>query len=217
MLFKKAMHVLGKIRFLILIKLVLCIPLFVTAQTHTVSGTVMDDQGKPVSGASVTIKGTTTGTKTDETGKFSISAAPNSILLVSSVGYEAVEQNTRNQADVNVILKPASGSLEEVMVVGYGTQKKINMTGSVATVSSKELNNRPVTNLSSALGGLAAGVNVRQSSGDPRSDGASITIRGVATLSTTSALVLVDGVISSMDGVNPNDVESISVLKDAAS
>ncbi|HMR81486.1 MAG TPA: TonB-dependent receptor [Niabella sp.] len=211
------MHVLCLLRFWVLVGATFLLPLFLHAQGNKISGTVLDDQGKPIAGASVLVKNTSVGTNTNDEGTFSINAAPNSVLVISSVGYETLEQNVGTQQDVTVVLKSAQAAMDEVVVVGYGTQKKVNLTGSVATVSAKQLADRPITNVSSAIGGLMPGVFVRQGSGDPRGDGANIQIRGTGTLSSTGPLVLVDGVIGSMDAVNPNDIESVSVLKDAAS
>ncbi|MFT4204160.1 MAG: SusC/RagA family TonB-linked outer membrane protein [Chitinophagaceae bacterium] len=194
-----------------------CLPFLSQAQVKEIHGVVTDSTGKPLPDISFQVRGGKPLGVTDASGRFSASVDKGTTLLFTSVSYNDLSLAIDDRSDYAVVLSSKPSELNEVVVVGYGTQKKINMTGSVATVSSRDLENRPVTNVSSALGGLAAGVNVRQSSGDPRSDGATITIRGVATLSTTSALVLVDGIISSMDAVNPSDVESISVLKDAAS
>jgi len=102
-------------------------------------------------------------------------------------------------------------------VVGYATQKKVNLTGAVSTITAKQIEDRPITNLSTSLAGLLSGVSVQQGSGQPGSDGASITVRGRGTLSGSSPLIIIDGVIGALDAVNPQDVESVSVLKDAAS
>lgn len=192
-------------------------PVLLFAQAKKITGTVTDENGKPVSSASITIRNKNGGTTTDDAGKFSISAIPGDVLVISSVNSEPAIVTVGSQPSVQISLKSKSGVIDDIVVVGYATQKKTDMTGSVSTISAKELDNRPVTNLSSALAGLATGVFVKQSSGAPGSDGASLTIRGVGTLSSTSVLVLVDGVISSMDAVNPNDVESVTILKDASS
>jgi len=193
------------------------LPLFLFAQTKTVTGTVKDENNKPVAGASVSIKNKNTGTVTDESGTFSINATAGDVLLISGINLETVELAVGEQSQLSITLKAKATELTDVVVVGYATQKKVNMTGSVSAVSPKQIENRPVTNISSSLAGLAPGVYVRQGSGKPGSDGASILIRGTGTLSSNSPLILVDGIISSMDAVNPLDVESISVLKDAAS
>ncbi|HTJ14018.1 MAG TPA: TonB-dependent receptor [Dinghuibacter sp.] len=191
-------------------------PQLLRAQSKNVSGVVTDEAGKPIPYVSVLIKGKTSGAQTDETGHFTISVPRGAILVFSSINYETIEQ-TAGDGVLTVTLKAKGAGMSDVVIVGYGTQKKVDLTGSVSTVSSKELDNRPVTNVSSSLAGLASGVYVHQTSGQPGSDGASINIRGVGTLSSTSALVVVDGIVSSMDAVNPSDIESISILKDAAS
>ncbi|HEY8972302.1 MAG TPA: SusC/RagA family TonB-linked outer membrane protein, partial [Puia sp.] len=192
-------------------------PALLSAQTRTVSGTVKDINGAPLPGVSVTIKGTSSGTQTDAAGHFSINAAKGVRLLFSSVNFEPRELVVGDGSDYTISLKPVSSDLSDVVVIGYGSQKKVDLTGSVATISSKELASRPVTNISSSLAGLSPGMYVSQGSGTPGKDGANITIRGVGTLSSTSVLVLIDGITGSMDDVNPADVESITVLKDAAS
>jgi TonB-linked SusC/RagA family outer membrane protein len=195
----------------------LFLPSLLFSQTKTVTGTVKDENGQPVSGVSVTIKGREVGTTTDKAGNFSIAALSSDVLSFSLISYELREIPVGQQTAINISLKPENSNLSDVVVVGYATQKKVNLTGSLTTINAKELESRPVTNVSSALAGLAAGVYVRQGSGTPGGDGASITIRGVGTLSSTSVLVVVDGIVSSMDAVNPVDIESITVLKDAAS
>lgn len=193
------------------------VPALIFAQTKMVTGTIKDETGKPVEGVSVVIKTGNGGTTSDQFGKFSLNASANTVLIFSAVNFESKEITIGNQQTLIVQLKSKNAVLSDVVVIGYGTQKKIDLTGSVATVSAKELENRPTTNVSSSLAGLVPGMYVRQNSGSPGGDGASITIRGIGTLSSTSALVLVDGINSSMDAVNPADVESITVLKDAAS
>jgi TonB-linked SusC/RagA family outer membrane protein len=195
----------------------LLVPALLWAQVRTVAGTVTDDTGKPVSGASVTIKNASTGTATDDEGKFSIQAATGNVLVISSVNYEPQEITIRNQSELPITLKSKSAALTDVVVVGYATQRKVNLTGSVASVSGKQLQDRPITNVSTAISGLMPGVFVRQASGDPRGDGAAVQIRGTGTLSSSAPLVLIDGIIGVLDAVNPLDIESISVLKDAAS
>ncbi|MCX6337886.1 MAG: TonB-dependent receptor plug domain-containing protein, partial [Bacteroidetes bacterium] len=197
--------------------MVLCMPMILLAQTKKLSGTVNDENGKAIPDVSISIKNKTNGTKTDETGRFVIEAPTGATLVFTSVNHENQESVVGNSSTMAIVLKGKSSDLGDIVVVGYATQKKVNMTGSVATISSKQLENRPTTNLSSSLSGLSAGVYARQGSGQPGSDGASILIRGTGTLSSNSPLIIVDGIIGSMDAVNPVDVESISVLKDAAS
>lgn len=184
---------------------------------NTVSG-VVEDQFGPVAGANVVEKGTTNGTITDMDGKFTLEVASNSTLVVSYIGFIEQQVPVNNQKTFTINLKEDSKALEEVVVVGYGTQKKVNLTGSVSSVDfSEQALSRPITNVSNALAGLSAGVQVQQNSGAPGSDGSKIRIRGVGTLNNADPLVLIDGVEGSMDLVNPQDIESISVLKDAAS
>jgi len=207
----------GSIKWIMGLLAMILLPALLSAQTRTVSGTVKDITGTPLQGVSVTIKGQSSGTQTDAAGHFSINAAKGSRLVFSSVNFESREQVIGDEGNYIISLKSISSDLSDVVVIGYGSQRKVDMTGSVATISSKELASRPVTNISSSLAGLSPGMYVSQGSGTPGKDGASITIRGVGTLSSTSVLVLVDGITGSMDDVNPADVESITVLKDAAS
>lgn len=184
-----------------------------------ITGTVTDERNEPIIGANVIVKGTMNGVITDVDGNFSLSVSDNTVLQISYIGYIGQEIAVKNKTHVQITMREDSQNLEEIVVVGYGVQKKVNLTGSIATVSSKDIENRPVTNVSSSLAGMGANVYVRQSSSQPGSDGASIRVRGVGTLSSSyqAPIVLVDGIESSMDMVNPNDIESISILKDAAS
>lgn len=197
--------------------LLLLLPVFLNAQNKTITGTVKDESGVPVNAASVTVKGTVTGTTTNEQGSFSINAPAGATLEISAVDHETIEVKPGDQLNLSIVLRSRAGNLEDVVVVGYATQKKVNMTGAVSTISSADLTTRPVTNVSSALSGLASGVFVRQGSGKPGYDGATIRIRGVGSLNDSDPLVLIDGIIGTMDAVNPDDIQSISILKDAAS
>ncbi|TDE17213.1 SusC/RagA family TonB-linked outer membrane protein [Dyadobacter psychrotolerans] len=184
-----------------------------------ITGKVTDEKGESLPGVSVVLKGTQQGTVTDVDGKFKLSVADvtDKILVFSFVGYDPKEVEIGSQTNFSVNLTASTSTLNELVVVGYGEQKKVNLTGSVATIDSKSIESRPVTNLSSSLAGLGQGVYVRQGSGKPGDDGATIRIRGTGTLNDNSPLVLIDGIIGVMDAVNPNDVENISILKDAAS
>lgn len=188
------------------------------AQKLEVTGTVSDAQG-PMAGVNVIEKGTTNGVITDMNGKFSIRVEnENSILLFSFVGMEAQETGVKTQRNFSIVMSPVVDLLDEVAVVGYGIQKKVNLTGSVSTIDFEDqAESRPITNVSTALSGLAAGVQVMQGSSKPGSDNSTIRIRGTGTLNNSNPLVLVDGFEADMNNVNPNDIESISVLKDAAS
>ena len=184
----------------------------------SISGKVVDEKtGDPLPGVTVKIKGTNKGVSTNTMGLYTIDVANTGVTLVFSfVGYESQEAVAGPTAIINVVLKQLASNLNEAVVVGYGVQKRVNVIGAVATIDGRDLENRQVTNLSAALTGLASGVYVHQTTGRPGYDGASITVRGLGTTNNTSPLVVIDGIVGSMDAVNPNDVESISVLKDAA-
>ena len=183
-----------------------------------ITGTVVDQNDEPLIGVNVLEKGTTNGTITDFDGKFTLNVSPNSILVVSYIGYKEQQIAVNNKKSFTIRLEEDSEKVDEVVVVGYGTQKKVNLTGSISSVDfSDQALSRPITNVSNALAGLSAGVQVQQSSGNPGSDGSKIRIRGIGTLNNADPLVLIDGIEGSMDLVNPQDIENISVLKDAAS
>ena len=190
------------------------------AQSKTVSGTVLDKTGESVIGASVVVKGTTNGTITDFDGKFTLQNVPdNGTIQVSFVGYKTVDIQVKGQSTVKIILEEDTETLDEVVVVGYGVQKKSDVTGAMARVGSEELNTRPVNNAFEALQGKAAGVDIT-SSERPGTVG-SIRIRGNRSISASSdPLYVVDGVPLSAGGIetiNPRDIESIDILKDASS
>lgn len=186
-------------------------------QQQTIRGRVQDKDGRPIIGATVTIKGNQLTVTTDDNGLFEIvSTVQDPVLMFSYVGYQNIELPWNNEQDMSVTLQQLISDLEEVVIVGYGSQKRANVIGSVATVNASSIENRSVSTLSSSLAGLAAGVNVQTTTGKPGADGANILIRGTGTLNSTSPLVVIDGIVGSIDAVNPNDVESISILKDAA-
>lgn len=187
-------------------------------QPTTVRGTVTDQSGEPLPGVSIMVKGTTTGTLTNIDGQYTIHVSDgNAILVMSYIGFKTQEHKVGTQTNINVILEEMSSELDEVVVVGYGVQKKINLTGSVASADSKKLENRPVTNLSTSIAGLVPGVSVTQASGNPGSEDVTIRFRGTTSLTSSSPLVLVDGVVADMNVINNEDVETITFLKDAAS
>ncbi len=189
----------------------------ISQQQKSLKGTVNDALG-PVAGASVVVKGTTNGTVTDMDGNFVLDVNNGDILQVSFIGYVTQDIKYTGQATLTVNLVEDTQKLEEVIVVGYGTQKKVNMTGAVAQIDSKALENRPVQNVSTALQGTMPGVQVTSGGGRPGQDGGTIRVRGVGTLNTADPYILVDGIeTGTMNSVDPNDIESISVLKDAAS
>lgn len=189
------------------------------AQAKTITGVVSDEQNdERLTGVNVVVKGTTIGTITDIDGAFTLDIKEaDAVLVFSYLGYETLELRVPASGTMYVKIKESLTDLDEVVVVGYGTQKKVNLTGSVSIMKNEDLARRPVMRATSALQGLAAGVSVVQNSGQPGSDGATIRIRGVGTLNNSEALVLIDGIQGSLDGVDPNDIESISILKDAAS
>ena len=169
-------------------------------------------------GATVQIKGANISTQTDANGSFTISAPSNAKLVITSVGYSPEEVSVGNRSTINVQLRSSASELGEVVVVGYGTQRKSDLTGAVGTVNiAKSMTARPVTNVQELLASAVPGLNIAKSSGAPGS-GASINIRGISTIGGSSGvLILIDGFPGNIYSLNPNDVESISVLKDAAS
>ena len=185
---------------------------------HSIKGVVEDEFG-PVAGANVVEKGTTNGTITDMDGNFSLEVAPNSILVVSFIGYKEQQIPVNNQKNFTIKLAEDSQALDEVVVVGYGTQKKVNLSGSITSVNVGEMTeSRPLTSISTALAGTAPGVHIASTNNLPSNNGdAEITVRGQGTLNNSSPLVIIDGVEGSMSSVNPQDVETMTVLKDAAS
>lgn len=183
-----------------------------------VRGTVTDHTGMPLVGVNVVVKGTTIGTVTDIDGNFDLTNVPQgSILQFSYIGYK--NQEMKAQAKVTVALSEDNELLDEVVVVGYGTQKKVNMTGAVSSVKVGALDNRPVTNATNALAGLAAGLSVTNTGGSvPGLESPAIRIRGQGTLNNSDPLIVIDGMAgASISDINPQDIESISILKDAAS
>lgn len=191
----------------------------VAQQSKKITGTIVDESDIPVIGANIVVKGTTNGTVTDADGKFVLDNIPEgAIVVVSYIGYLDQEMPVSGRSVLNINLKEDTQKLDEVVVVGYGVQKKANLTGSVSTVKyGQELENRPITDPSQALSGKVTGVWVSQNSGAPGSDGATIRVRGYGTLNNTDPLVLIDGVEGRMAELAPNDIASITVLKDAAS
>lgn len=183
----------------------------------SVTGTVTDERGGPLPGVSIVVKGTTKGTTTDSDGKFQLDTGDGSIVLVFSfVGYKTQEETLQKQTNLSIQLQPDQSQLDEVIVVGYGTKRKENITGAVSQVSGAALTSRPITKLGQALQGLIPNLNITNADGNPNSD-PGINIRGTTSLSGGSPLVLVDGIQMDMNILNPIDIESITVLKDAAS
>ncbi len=202
----------------------------VLAQSRPISGKVTDVNGVPVPNASVVIKGSSSGTTTDADGNFSLSVPQGSTLVISSVGMTATEINTNDQTSISVTLVATNRDLQEVVVVGYGTQKRADLTGVVATVKGRDIENQPFTSVDKALQGQIAGLQSVAASGTPGANQA-ILIRGVSSITASNApLWVIDGIpvntgdasrltttANLLSTLNPNDIESISVLKDAAS
>ena len=188
-----------------------------TQQQRAVSGKVLDEQGEPLIGVTVKEQGTKNAAVTDMDGRFTLSISkPDAQLTFTYIGY--IDVTSRAADNMVIKMKEDRNELNEIVVVGYGTQKKVNLTGSVVSVDiAKETNSRPVTTVAQALQGMAAGLDILQGSGKPGAENFSVNIRGVGTMNDASPLVLVDGMEMSLSDVNPMDIESISVLKDAAS
>ncbi len=184
-----------------------------------VSGTITESSGSPLPGANVVIKGTTTGVVTDSEGRYTINVpGENTVLVFSFIGFATQEKTVGSDKNLNIVLSEDSQAIEEVVVVGYGVQKKVTVTGAVSSVKGSDLLKSPVPNLSSALTGRTSGVMTMQNSGQPGKDAVKIRVRGMGTLTDDSAgpLILVDGIERSFDQIDANEVESISVLKDAS-
>ncbi len=183
-----------------------------------IQGKIVNDKEEPLVGATITEKGTNNSTTTKEDGGFALNVAnEKSVLIISFVGYESKEVMVGNQTALTVQLVLQNRAMNEIVVVGYGTQRKGNLTGAVNTLKMDDLSSRPLTNTSVALQGQMPGVYALQMSGKAGGDAAVINIRGVGTLNNSDPLVLVDGFPASINDVNPMDIESVSVLKDAAS
>ena len=188
------------------------------AQSRSVSGKVLDEQQVPIIGAAVILAGGgSVGSVTDIDGNFALTVPSGDVTLnVTCLGYESKAVSVSNtQSMVTIILKEDSMMIDETVVVGYGTQKKVNLTGAITTVASKELENRTSHSLTNMLQGSVPGLNITTSSGTPGASG-SINIRGVTSINDAEPIVVIDGAIGDLDRVNPNDVQSISVIKDAA-
>ena len=204
-----------------LFTLMTCLVMFLApsswAQTTALSGTVTAEDGSPLPGVTVVIKGTSNGTITDFDGKYSLQLPEQTQTLVFSfVGMKTKEVNVEGRSVINVQLAEETIGLEEVVAVGYGVQKKVNLTGAVATMKGETITSKSASDVLSAMQGEMPGVAVLRSSGQPGSETSGIRIRGFSSVNSTSALVLIDGVEGDMTLLNPNDIESVSILKDAA-
>ena len=188
-----------------------------SAQNRRIDGQVLDEANTPVGGAVVLIKGSASiGTQTDLDGKFSLNASDDAVLTISCIGYVEQSVPVNGRTNLSIVLIEDKELLSEVVVVGYGTQKKVNLTGSVSQVKMDEvLGDRPVINAAAALQGAIPGLTV--SGGSSPSQSKSFSIRGDLSINGGSPLILIDNVEGDINSLNPNDIESVSVLKDAAS
>jgi len=190
----------------------------VAQQANKVTGIVKDTNGEPIIGANVTVKGQSIGTITDIDGRFVLDAPKDAVLQITYIGYVSQEVKVSGNKELNVVLKEDTETLDEVVVVGFGTQKKVNLTGAVGLATAKELESRPVTSATQALQGLVPGLQISTSTGELDKT-ADISIRGTGTIgegSSGAPLILIDGMEGDLNTVNPQDIENISVLKDAA-
>lgn len=186
-------------------------------QSKKITGTVVDQQGLSIPGAAVHVKGTTVGTVTDIDGKFELDVPADAVLVVSYIGMQTHEVHVGKKSVLDIILSESNIGLDEVVVVGYGTQKKATLTGSISSVGGDDLKKMAAVNLSNTLAGKTAGVIANTRSGEPGEDGATIQIRGQGTFGSTSPLIVVDGIADrSFSRLNPEDIESVSILKDAS-
>ena len=191
----------------------------VFAQQKTIKGIVVDATGEPLIGVNVSGKGTTIGIITDIDGKYTLEVPTNATLVFSYIGYRTQEHSVGNQTTINITLQEDTQNIDEVVVVGYGVQKKETVTGSVSTLKGDDLVKSPVANLSNAIAGKMSGVVTYQRSGEPGYDGATIRIRGSNTLGNNDPLIVIDGVAARAGGLerlDPNEIETMSVLKDAS-
>lgn len=198
--------------------ILLCMNFTVWSQTIKISGIVTDEQGLPIPGINIVEKGTKRGTNTDIDGKYNFSISPKSILVFSYVGYENKEVSVNGQTVINQKMKSSSTDLSEVVVVAYGSKKKISVSGAISTISSEQLSRSPSANIANSLAGQITGISTVQSTGRPGADDPRIFIRGIASLTEdgSSPLIIVDGVERSFTGLDPDEIQSLTVLKDAS-
>ena len=203
---------------LLVLLLLSAINLSVAAQNITVTGTVVDPaENEPLIGATIRAKGTSAGVATDIDGNYSISVPPKSTLIISSIGYETKEIAVDGRTHIDIQMTSTSAMLDEVVVIGYGVQRKSDITGSISSVSGKDVNDVPVSSALQALQGKASGVNIIQNSGAP-GGATTIKIRGTGTVNDADPLYVVDGfIVDDINHINPNDIANIEIFKDAAS
>lgn len=188
-------------------------------QQYQISGTIKDEVGQPLPGANILEKGTSNGTQSDFDGKFFLSLKnKNSTLVISYLGYQTREIVIDSQSNINVVLTEDTASLDEVIVVGYGAQKKVTLTGAVSAIKTEEIQESKTANLANNLTGRIAGLVINSRGGEPGRDNISIRIRGIGTTGNTEPLYVIDGIPNrgSFERLNPDDIESISILKDAS-
>lgn len=189
----------------------------IVQQSGAIFGKITDSNGEAIIGASVVVKGTSNGTITDIDGNFTLNAPSNATLIISYIGYKTIELPANGKKTLSITMKEDTEMLDEVVVVGYGTQKKATLTGSISQVGGDEVRKMAAVNLTNTLAGKTAGVIANTRSGEPGEDNADILIRGKGTLGSTAPLIVVDGIADrSFSRLNPEDIESISVLKDAS-
>lgn len=186
-------------------------------QIITVTGKVSAPDGSPLAGTSVQVKGQTTGTSTNEQSNFSIRVQKSATLTFNHVGYVEQQIKVNNQTVVNVSLQPSENNMDQVVVVAYGSQKKATVTGAIASISTKEVKQSPAANLAASLAGRLPGLTAIQSSGEPGKDAVSLYLRGQGTINGQTPVILVDGVPRDITYIDPNEVESVTILKDASS
>jgi len=196
--------------------MVLLIPITLYSQSKELKGIVTNSEKSLIIGASVSIKNSSLSTQTDELGRFQITAKPTDTLVFKFIGYTTQEIAVGNQTEIAIILSPSSDELEEVAVIGFGTQRKITVTGAQSTISVREMQKTSTPSLSNAIAGKLPGIITRQSSGEPGYDAAQVFIRGLSTFGNNSPLILVDGVERSMNQLNAQEIESFTILKDAS-
>jgi TonB-dependent starch-binding outer membrane protein SusC len=210
-----------KIKLLLFLCLLMQMPNVLTAKTLAeviITGQVTDEKGEPLPGVSVVVKGTTSGTISDVDGRFELKTAlPKGTLVFSFVGYKTYEENFSNSTVLKITLEASAGTLGEVVVVGYGTAKKGNVTNSIVSMSAQDLEERPINRIENAFSGQMAGVYAQTTSGEPGAE-LSIRVRGTGSINASNdPLYVVDGVpVDNLRGINPNDVQSLDVLKDAS-
>lgn len=187
------------------------------SQDITIRGTVVDSvENVPLIGVSVLVKGTTQGTLTDADGKYTIKVSSGVILIFRAIGYQQKQVVVGDKHTINIKLSASNQRLDQLVVVGYGKQKKSSLTAAISTIEGKKIASTPIANLSNGIGGRVSGIIFKQGSGEPGGNASNIYIRGVASTGSTQPLIVVDGIPRSFENLDPNTIESITVLKDAA-